>query len=196
MYISLLIVILFIFIFCIVIVAHVFEETVNEIVVKECLPKEVTAIIVLGAGVNSNGIPSVILKHRLDTLIEIYHLYNKSKIILTGDGINDEYNEVKSMEKYIKEKIDINKENIILDIYGVSTYNSIYRAKKIYNIDSAIIITNEFHLSRALYIAKKFDIKVKGISSDKGIYTSLDYYELREIFAIIKDFIKVNIVKK
>lgn len=178
MFIYLLIIILVIFIVSTIIVTYVNEVTINNILVEENIPKKIDAIIVLGAGINKNGTPSHILQHRLDKCIEFYYLFNGTKVLLTGDGIKKDYNEVKSMKEYLYNNMEINEENILLDNYGVNTFSSILRAKKEYKINSAIIITNEFHLARALYIAKKVNLYAIGLSSDKGLYDNLEFYEI------------------
>ena len=194
MFIYLLIIILVIFIVSTIIVTYVNEVTINNILVEENIPKKIDAIIVLGAGINKNGTPSHILQHRLDKCIEFYYLFNGTKVLLTGDGIKKDYNEVKSMKEYLYNNMEINEENILLDNYGVNTFSSILRAKKEYKINSAIIITNEFHLARALYIAKKVNLYAIGLSSDKGLYDNLEFYEIREIFATIKDYFRIYLL--
>ncbi|EOR26457.1 putative SanA protein [Clostridium sartagoforme AAU1] len=158
------------------------------------LPKNNDAIIVLGAGVRSDGTPSDILADRLETSIEAYNSGLGSTFILSGDHGREDYNEVGAMKKYIL-KNDIDEKIIFMDHAGFSTYDTMYRAKEIFKVDKAIIVTNEYHLPRALYIARKLGIDAYGIKSDKRQYQLMDSYKKRELLAQIKDFVYVNILK-
>ncbi|MDI9217623.1 SanA/YdcF family protein, partial [Clostridium tertium] len=106
----------------------------------------------------------------------------------------EEYNEVGSMKKYILQN-DIDEKIIFMDHAGFSTYDTMYRAKEIFKVDKAIIVTNEYHLPRALYIARKLGIDAYGINSDKRQYQLMDSYKKRELLAQLKDFVYVNILK-
>lgn len=154
---------------------------------------KVDAIIIMGSGVEEDGNPSVILRHRLDTGIDLYLKGLSNRIFLTGDEDNNIYNEVLAMKKYVLNHNKILEDNIILDGKGYNTYSSLLRAKEVYNINSAIIVTNEYHLPRALYLGNKNNMVVYGVISDKGEYLYMDYYICREKLAQIKDFIKVNL---
>lgn len=167
----------------------------NQIVNVEQLPKEVDAVIVLGAGLNSDGTPSAILEDRLKTSISVFDYINKGKLILSGDHGSSNYNEVKAMKNYIINNMNINESNVFLDHAGFSTYESIYRAKEIFNVKKAIIVTNGYHLSRALYISKRMGIEAYGVASDLRQYRDISNYIRREKIAQIKDYIYVNILK-
>ncbi|GAA0750012.1 SanA/YdcF family protein [Clostridium sartagoforme] len=158
------------------------------------LPKNNDAIIVLGAGVRSDGTPSDILADRLETSIEAYNSGLGSTFILSGDHGREDYNEVGAMKKYIL-KNDIDEKIIFMDHAGFSTYDTMYRAKEIFKVDKAIIVTNEYHLPRALYIARKMGIDAYGLKSDKREYQLMDSYKKRELLAQLKDFVYVNILK-
>ncbi len=167
----------------------------KRIVSMDNLPKKVDTIIVLGAGVDSLGNPSDILFDRLDTALEIYNYGVQGKFLLSGDHGEKGYNEVGSMKNYIIKNDSIKEEDIFLDNAGFSTYETMYRAKEIFNVNKAIIVTNEYHLPRALYIAKKIGIEAYGISSDKRNYIDMKSYKKRELLAQFKDFIYTNIIK-
>ena len=98
------------------------------------------------------------------------------------------------MKKYILQN-DIDEKIIFMDHAGFSTYDTMYRAKEIFKVDKAIIVTNEYHLPRALYIARKLGIDAYGIKSDKRQYQLMDSYKKRELLAQLKDFVYVNILK-
>ena len=150
--------------------------------------EDIDCIIVLGAGIRGNG-PSPMLEDRLLTSVELYNKKISDKIIVSGDHGRVNYDEVNVMKNYLIEK-NIPSENIFMDHAGFSTYDSIYRAKEIFKVKKAIIVTQEYHLYRALYIAKELDIEVYGVSSTKRIYGNQIKRDIREFAARIKDFIK------
>lgn len=159
------------------------------------LNKNADAIIVLGAGVKDDGTPSDILVDRLKTAIEVYNSGACSKFILSGDNGQIGYNEVKAMKDYIMDNCDVEESNVFLDHAGFSTYDSIYRAIEIFEVKDVIIITNEYHLPRALYLSEKMGISASGISSDIRNYLFMSSYKSREKLAQVKDFIYVNVLK-
>ena len=167
----------------------------KNITTIESLNQNADAIIVLGAGVKDDGSPSDILEDRLKTAIEVYNSGVCSKFILSGDHGRESYNEVSVMKEYIMNNCDVEEKNVFLDHAGFSTYDSIYRAKDIFEVEDAIIITNEYHLPRALYLAKKMGINANGISSDIRNYLFIESYKSREKLAQLKDFVYVNLLK-
>ncbi|AYE34375.1 SanA/YdcF family protein [Clostridium septicum] len=164
------------------------------IVKLEDLPRDIDSIIVLGAGVKNDGEPSDILIDRLETALKIYKEDKSDTFVLTGDHGKEDYNEVRAMKDYIM-KHDINEKRVFMDHAGFSTYDSMYRAKEIFKVNKAIIVTNEYHLPRALYIARKLGIEAYGIPSDIREYLFIDSYKTREKLAQLKDFIYVNVLK-
>lgn len=148
--------------------------------------EEVDAIVILGASVKEDGSLSLMLKERLDTGIEVYNKLNKP-IIMSGDSIDEDYDEVTPMKNYAIEK-GIDSNIIYLDSYGISTYDSIYRIK--HKFKKIVIVTQKYHLYRALYIAKSLGIEAYGVDATKERYVGQTYRDLREILARNKDFIK------
>ncbi|MBU3133421.1 YdcF family protein [Clostridium gasigenes] len=167
----------------------------KNITTIESLNQNADAIIVLGAGVKDDGSPSDILEDRLKTAIEVYNSGVCSKFILSGDHGRESYNEVSVMKEYIINNCDVEEKNVFLDHAGFSTYDSIYRAKDIFEVENAIIITNKYHLPRALYLAKKMGINANGISSDIRNYLFIESYKSREKLAQLKDFVYINLLK-
>lgn len=150
--------------------------------------KEVDYILVLGASVKKDSI-SPMLKDRLDKTIEVYN-NTKAKIILSGDSVNSsEYDEVGKMKNYVLSK-EIPIEDIILDEHGISTYDSIYRIKDMIKGKKVVIITQRYHLYRALYIASSLNIDSYGIPAQGENYFGQEYREFREVLARNKDFVK------
>lgn len=159
------------------------------------LPKDSDAIIVLGAGVRPDGTPSDILSDRLQTSVEVFNEGISDKIILSGDHGREDYNEVRAMKDYVMKNKDIDEKNIFMDHAGFSTYDTMYRAKEIFGVQKAIIVTNEYHLPRAIYVARKLGIDAYGVKSDIREYQLMDRYKKRERLAQLKDFFYVNLIK-
>ncbi len=146
------------------------------------------AIIVLGCKVNGD-IPSMMLSRRLDKGMEVYN-NTHSKIILSGDHGTKEYDEVNVMRDYMLEN-NVPEEDIFLDHAGVSTYDSIYRAKYIYGAKKIVIVSQKYHLYRSLYLAKELGIDAVGIMADDVPDTWVQIKnELREVLARDKNYIK------
>lgn len=149
---------------------------------------DVDCILILGAGVRNNE-PSPMLEDRLLKGIELYNKNISSKIIMSGDHGREEYDEVNIMKDFAIGK-GVKSEDIFMDHAGFSTYESIYRAKEIFEAKKIIIVTQSYHLYRALYIANSLGIEAYGVSADLRIYTNQLSREIREIIARDKDFIK------
>lgn len=151
--------------------------------------EDVDAIIVLGCKVNGNE-PSMMLKFRLDRGIELYKDMN-TKLLLSGDHGQKEYDEVNAMRDYVLEQ-EIDTHNVFLDHAGFSTYDSMYRAKEVFGIKKVIVVTQRYHLYRSLYIANKLGIEAYGVSADDIPYPMINKKnEIREFLARNKDFVKV-----
>ncbi len=150
--------------------------------------------IVFGAGVNKNSQePSLILRDRLDTVIDLYNLGKVQKIIVSGDNRFQNYNEPQVMNLYLIEK-GVRDFDIQADYAGRSTYETCYRAKEIFGVSNAILVTQEFHLPRALFICETLGIKVSGASSDRNIYQTQRYNLIRERFALVRTFYNLYII--
>ena len=152
-------------------------------------------IMVLGAGVYSDGSPTPMLRNRLETGIALYKAGAAPKILLTGDNGQEEYNEVAVMLAYVEEK-GVPKEDIFLDYAGFSTYESVYRAKAIFQVEKAIVVTQTYHLFRALYGCRRMGIEALGAGSDQEVYAGASSRELREVLARDKDWLKWMIKPK
>ena len=149
---------------------------------------DVDCIIILGAGIWGDK-PSPMLEDRLLEGIKLYQNSVSDKIIMSGDHGRKEYDEVNIMKNYAIEK-GIPSENIFMDHAGFSTYESIYRAKDIFEAKKVVIVTQEYHLYRALYIANQLGLEAYGVGADPRQYVGATYREIREILARDKDFIK------
>ena len=146
-------------------------------------------IMVLGASVNSDGTPSPMLRDRLDTAIDLYHKGVAPKLLLSGDNGQIVYNEVQAMKNYAMEA-GVDEADIFLDHAGFSTYESVYRAKYIFDVNSMIVVTQTYHLYRSLYGCRRMGIEAMGAASDQYTYAGQEIREVREVLARDKDVVK------
>lgn len=169
---------------------YVKNSTKNQIIEKDDYStlKNIDCIIILGAGIWGDK-PSPMLEDRLKEGILLYNNEVSDKIIMSGDHGREEYDEVNTMKKYAIEN-GIPSENIFMDHAGFSSYESIYRAKEIFNAKKVVIVTQKYHLYRALYIANQLGLEAYGVGADSRQYVGEIYREAREILARNKDFIK------
>lgn len=149
---------------------------------------DVDCILVLGAGVWGDR-PSPMLEDRLLEGIKLYKNKVSPKIMMTGDHGTKEYDEVNVMKTFAIEN-GVPSGDIFMDHAGFSTYESIYRARDVFAAKKIIIVTQEYHLYRALYIANELGIEAYGVPADPRQYVGALYRELREILARNKDFIQ------
>ena len=153
---------------------YMFLTTFSDIIsVEEAEELEnVDCIIVLGAGVRPDGTPSPMLQDRLDKAIELYRQGVSHKVIVSGDHREDNYDEVNAMKRYLM---------------GLSTYDSMYRAVHIFGVESAVIVTQKYHMYRAVYDAESLGIDAYGVNAEDVTYNGQTYREIREIAARVKD---------
>ena len=144
-------------------------------------------VLVLGAGLKADGTPSHMLEDRIKVGADVFGKVNAGCILMSGDRSGDNYDEPAAMRKYAEE-LGIDPSFIIVDNEGYSTYESIMRAKEIYGFDKIIVVTQEYHLYRALYIADKSGIDAVGIGADLRPYRGQTVRDVREILARAKDF--------
>ena len=167
---------------------YVIYSTKKQIKTDYSELKNIDCVLVLGAGVWGDN-PSPMLEDRLLKGIELYNKGIAPKIIMSGDHGQDDYDEVNIMKEYAIKK-GVPSEDIFMDHAGFSTYESIYRAKEIFGVKNLIIVTQEYHLYRALYIANRLGLNAYGVNSDPREYGGQLYREIREILARNKDFVK------
>jgi vancomycin permeability regulator SanA len=152
------------------------------------------AILVLGAYVSPDGIASQMLDERLKMGYELYRQGKASKIIVSGDHGRRDYDEVNAMKKYYLDK-GVSSDKVFMDHAGFTTYESMYRAKEIFKANKIIVVTQEFHLPRAIYIAKELGLEVYGVTATNGSYSDsvMLSNRLREVIARSKAFITAAI---
>ena len=151
---------------------------------------DVDCIVVLGCKVQPDGSLSHMLEDRLKRGIALYDLGVAPKLLMSGDHGRADYDEVAAMKRTAVEA-GIPSEDVFMDHAGFCTYDSMWRAENVYDIDSAIVVTQKYHLTRALYNAEGVGMDACGVASDLDIYTKRFYRNMREVFARFKDFFLV-----
>ena len=149
--------------------------------------EDVDCIVVLGCLVRADGTPSDMLTDRLLAGTELYFNGASPILLMSGDHGQKEYDEVNAMKRFALEK-GVSSDDIFMDHAGFSTYESMYRAKEIFGADKIIVVTQGYHLPRALYIAKSLGIEAYGVSADIRTYRGQTVRDIRELLARSKDF--------
>lgn len=144
-------------------------------------------ILVLGAGVRDDGSPSHMLADRISTAVSLYNAGVSDKLLMSGDHGRKDYDEVNCMKDNAM-SAGVPSEDIFMDHAGFSTYDSLYRAKAVFGAERVIIVTQEYHLYRALYIAKSLGIEAVGVSADIRSYGGQQIRDIRELLARTKDY--------
>lgn len=151
--------------------------------------QDVDCIIVLGASVRNGDTPSLMLADRLNKGIELYYAGCSPKLLMSGDHGGMYYDEVNVMKNFAIAK-GVPSYDIFMDHAGFSTYESMYRAKEIFGAKKVLIVTQEYHLTRALYIANELGLDAYGVATDKVTYGGQMKRDVREFLAVGKDFFK------
>lgn len=149
---------------------------------------DMDCVLVLGCFVHENGVPSDMLADRLRRGVELYEAGAAPKLLMSGDHGRTDYDEVDAMKQYAVDA-GIASENVFMDHAGFSTYESLYRARDVFAVKRLIIVTQEYHLYRALYIAEQLGLEACGVASDYHSYMGQSYRDIREILARNKDFV-------
>ncbi len=169
----------------------------NLIVCRSTVPRILTAadaatvtdadcILVLGCGVHKDGSPSNMLEDRLKRGIALYKAGVAPKLLMSGDHGRTDYNEVATMKAYAI-AAGVPSEDIFMDHAGFSTYESLVRAKEIFKADKLVVVTQKYHLHRALYIARRFGMDACGVDADLRPYAGQFMRDVREVAARVKD---------
>ena len=150
--------------------------------------KDADCILVLGAGVRADGSPSHMLTDRLIVGIGLYRDGKAPKLLMSGDHGQEEYDEVNTMKAYAVAD-GIPPEDVFMDHAGFSTYESLIRARDVFGVKRVIIVTQEYHLYRALWLADALGLEAVGVSADLRTYIGQSVRETREVLARCKDFV-------
>ena len=189
---------IFSFLLCLALVGLGGVWVINRTVVKSAedrilSPQEaaelegVDCILVLGCLVKDNGAPSDMLSDRLRRGVELYDMGASGKLLMSGDHGREGYDEVSAMKRYAL-NAGVASADVFMDHAGFSTYESLYRARDVFCAKKIIIVTQEYHLYRALYIAEKLGLEAYGVHADYRGYTGQRSRDIREVLARVKDF--------
>lgn len=149
--------------------------------------QDVDCVLILGCAVRDDGIPTPMLADRLERGVELYESGASGKLLMSGDHGRKGYDEVNVMKQYAIDA-GVPSGDVFMDHAGFSTYESIYRAKAIFEAKRIIIVTQSYHLPRALYTAAGLGLDAYGVGADQREYMGQEYREAREILARVKDF--------
>lgn len=157
--------------------------------------ENVDCIMVLGCGVRQDGSPSGMLKDRLEEGIGLYKGGASDRLLMSGDHGRKDYDEVNLMKQYAVEA-GIPSENIFMDHAGFSTYESMYRARDIFQVKKIVIVTQNYHMYRALFVARSMGMEAYGVASDPRSYGGQLLRDVRELLARPKDLIYTMVKPK
>lgn len=152
------------------------------------------AAIVFGAGYWPSGRLSDALADRMETAITLYRAGQVNKLLLTGDNRYANYNEPAAMANYALAR-GVPEEDLVLDYAGRRTYDSCYRAGAIFGLKQAVLVTQAFHLPRAVYTCDRLGLDIVGVVADRHRYVYGDWYRLRELLALARAWFDVNLLK-
>ncbi|HLA86863.1 MAG TPA: ElyC/SanA/YdcF family protein [Anaerolineales bacterium] len=140
--------------------------------------------IVFGAGLLRDGSAGSVLRDRVETAVKLYQQGKVGKLLMSGDNRFTEYNEPEAMRQYAL-NLGLPNEDIVLDFAGRRTYDTCYRAKAVFQVESAILVTQAFHLPRALFLCNWFDVESSGVEADNKYFRKVSrlYWSTRELFA-------------
>jgi len=171
---------------------YIISKTDNKIISASEATEldDVDCILVLGCFVRPDGSPSNMLYDRLDVGTTLYLDGAAPKVLMSGDHGRTEYDEVNNMKQFALDR-DIPSEDIFMDHAGFSTYDSMYRARDIFGCKKIIIVTQEYHLFRALYVAESLGVEAYGVAADSREYVGQWTRDIREVAARTKDFFMV-----
>jgi SanA protein len=157
---------------------------------------EYAVAIVFGAGLERDGSPSPVLRDRVKTAVELYFAGKVEKILMSGDNRYVNYNEPVAMQRYALQ-LEVPEEDIVLDYAGRRTYDTCYRAKHIFKVPQAILVTQQFHLPRAIYTCNHLGLPAEGVPADQRVYYPVDhrFWKMREFPATLVALIQVHITQ-
>ena len=150
--------------------------------------KNVDCVLVLGCGVHDDGSPSDMLADRIAVGVRVYETGITDRLLMSGDHGSENYDEVNAM-KSVAVQSGVSPDNVFCDHAGFSTYESMYRAKDIFEAKKVVIVTQGYHLPRAVYDARRLGIDAYGVSADERVYAGQEMRDVREVVARAKDFL-------
>jgi SanA protein len=145
--------------------------------------------IVFGAGLRRDGMPTAVLRDRVETAVQLYLDGKVEKLLMSGDNRFEDYNEPEAMRQYAR-GLGVPEEALVLDYAGRRTYDTCYRARHIFGVESAILVTQKFHLSRALFTCNALGVEAVGVETNNYYFLKRSrlYWNVREQFATVTAF--------
>jgi SanA protein len=153
---------------------------------------EVDCALVLGAGVRDDGTPSDVLRDRLDESLALYRAGRVRRIIVSGDHHTVTYDEPNAMRAYL-EANGIPAEAIVMDHAGFDTYSSMWRAKNVFGVSRVVVVTQQFHLARAVWLARSLGMEAEGSAADRHLYRGIAWLQVREVVSRTKAYVDVKV---
>jgi len=147
--------------------------------------------IVFGASVYGNGDLSPVLEDRVDTAIELYRAHKVDRILVSGDNRHPSYNEPKAMQEYLVTHA-VAPKDVVVDYAGRSTYETCLRAKEVFGLQRAVLVSQSYHLPRALFIANGLGLDAVGMAGDLRLKNKIDYLSVREWAAEVKAYLNLK----
>jgi len=171
------------------------EQTYRDRVYSQAaaVPAQPLAIV-FGAGYLPSGRLSDALADRMEAAIALYQAGSVNKLLLTGDNRFENYNEPAAMAAYAEAR-GVPREDLVLDYAGRRTYDSCYRAGTIFGVERAVLVTQGFHLPRALFTCDRLGLEVVGLAADRQTYVRATWYNLREVFALGRAWLDLELLR-
>lgn len=176
-------------------VAHVYISTRSQRYTEAAQVPPARVALVFGAGLRPDGRPSRMLADRVRAAATLYEAGRVQKLLLTGDNSSVAYNEVVAMQRYARE-LGVPATDITLDYAGFSTYESCYRARRIFGVEQAVLVTQHYHLPRAVYTCRALGIDAVGLGTpDWGAYhpALITRYTGREMLATLNALVQIHL---
>jgi SanA protein len=155
----------------------------------------VDCAVVLGAGVREDGSPSDVLRDRLDESLELYRSERVAKILVTGDHQSPAYDEPNAMRAYL-EAHGVPARDVFMDHAGLDTYSSMWRARHVFGATRVIVVTQEFHLARAVWCARALGMAAEGSAADRHLYLGIAWLHAREVVSRTKAVLDVAVGRR
>ncbi|ODU57033.1 MAG: hypothetical protein ABT01_02815 [Clostridium sp. SCN 57-10] len=174
--------------------AHVRAQAAPYFVAAETAPV-CDAILVLGSMVYRGGTPSPILTDRLEHGLALYRAGKAPKLLVSGDHGTAEYDEANAMRDWLVAR-GVPPEDVFMDHAGFNTYDSMYRARDVFAVKTMLVVTQEFHMSRSLYIARALGLEAYGVAAPDLALYNMRYNNLREALARVKSFLETDVLHR
>jgi vancomycin permeability regulator SanA len=167
--------------------------SISRIYSPESSPVRPVAIV-FGAGLRRDGTPTTVLRDRVETAVELYRQGKVAKLLMSGDNRFENYNEPEAMRQYALQ-LGVPDQDIVLDYAGRRTYDTCYRADAIFGVKQAVLVTQLFHLPRALYTCNKLGLEAVGVEADRAYYRKITrfFWNMRELPATLTAMVEVHL---